>query len=89
MMLVPCDSTDELPAPSAKESWRLQGVSVIVRRELCKEIRLGAKVTVIGVPTHKLVTCSHRTFVEVTFEVSAVFQKSSHLLPSWYNVLHS
>ena len=51
------------------ESWRQQCVCVVVRRELCRGIRLGSRVTVVGVPTHRLVNQSQRTHIDTTIEV--------------------
>ena len=48
------------------ESCLVQGVSVIVRRDLCKSIRPGSQLTIIGVPTHKL---TNQIYVDVTIEV--------------------
>lgn len=68
LVLIPCINS-ELCAADAM-SWRMQGISVVVRRELCRGLQLGLKVTIIGVPTHKLTTQSHRTYVDMTIEVS-------------------
>ena len=48
IMLVPYDLCD-----THFKLQRLQGVCVVVRKDLCSGLRLGAKVTVIGAPTHK------------------------------------
>ena len=63
-MLVPCDWCD-----IHFELQRLQGVCVVVRKDLCSGLRLGARVTVIGAPTHKLVTHSQQTFINSIIEV--------------------
>ena len=66
-MLVPCDWCD---TPLTHfELQRLQGVCVVVRKDLCSGLRLGARVTVIGAPTHKLVTHSQQTFINSIIEV--------------------
>ncbi len=64
-MLVPFCTAAE----SGCESLRRQGVCVVVRRELCKGIRLGSRVSVVGVPTYDLVTQSLRTHIDITIEV--------------------
>lgn len=43
---------------------------MVVRRELCKGIRPGSKLTVVGVPTHRLASQSLQTYVDITIEVS-------------------
>lgn len=45
---------------------------VVVRRELCERVQLGAKLTVIGVPTHRLTTQSQRTCIDIIMEVNCV-----------------
>lgn len=55
--------------PTLANHWRLQGVCVTVRKDLCKCLRLGAKVTVVGVPTRRIVTQSQHLFIEATLEV--------------------
>jgi hypothetical protein len=64
LILVPCNGSERC------RSWRMQGVPAVVRGELCRGLSIGGKVTVIGVPTHRLTTQSHQTFVDVTIEVS-------------------
>ena len=51
------------------DSWRQQGLYVVVRRELCEGIRLGSRVSVVGVPTHKLITESLKTHIAAIIEV--------------------
>ena len=58
------------------ESWRQQGVCVVVRRELCEGLRLGSRVSVVGVPTHRLVNQSLRTHIDTTIEVCTCQWKS-------------
>lgn len=78
LVMIPCGTAEVFSlvdnwqlegVPTFIESYRTQGVPVVVRRELCKNVRLGSKVTVIGVPTHKLSTHSHRTTIDLTMEV--------------------
>ena len=56
-------------SPALANHWRLQGVCVTVRKDLCKRIALGAKVTVVGVPTHQMVAQSQQLFISATLEV--------------------
>ena len=66
-MLVPCDWCD---TPLTHfELQRLQGVCVVVRKDLCTGLRLGARVTIIGAPTRKLVIHSQQTLINSIIEV--------------------
>lgn len=56
-------------AKTGSDSWRQQGVCVVVRRELCKAVRLGSKVSVVGVPTNRLVNQFQKTYFDITIEV--------------------
>ena len=73
LVLIPCGSPEVTPSIPA-ESWRLQGVCVVVRRELCRNLKLGTKITVIGVPSHRLAAQSQMTFIDTIIEVNTMYR---------------
>ncbi len=54
---------------------------MVVRRELCKGLLLGSKITIIGVLTHRLTTHNQKAFIESIIEVCmSIFEEVTPVL---------
>ena len=84
LILVPCGTAD---MSCIMESWKLQGLHVIVRRDLCNGIKLGSKLTVVGVPTHRLANQFQQTYFNITMEVITYLYYTACIISHKFNNL--